>query len=305
LNPKRGRTSRLRGRACTSCAPWRLLQAVGVLLAAGPAAAQIQLVESDRLDLAYPAYVEPWAVACGPLGQLYLSDLGRGTVLRLDARGRILFEFGSPSTQPGLQPLDIEVTGFQVYVLDAVANALLRFSDRGSYLDVLQSFQSRGIETPRAVAVDASGRVLLANPAWHAVRLIGETQQTETLVGGFGARAGDLTAPAGVAFAPDGSFYVSDSRGAHIQRFSGVGNYEATLTEGLREPRGLAVGTRGELYAADARGSVHVFSADGTAHAALALDGLSPVDVAVNADTLWVLSRDPKALVRVRVVRGE
>jgi hypothetical protein len=48
-----------------------------------------------------------------------------------------------------------------------------------------------------------------------------------------------------------------------------------------------------------------VFSADGTAHAALALDGLSPVDVAVNADTLWVLSRDPKALVRVRVVRGE
>ncbi|MFQ5598974.1 MAG: NHL repeat-containing protein [Candidatus Krumholzibacteriia bacterium] len=282
------------------------LLVVTCALAAPARAAGIRLVEAETLPLASPQFVEPVAVAVGPLGQLFLADLGLGTVVRLDSSASIVFEFESPATRPDMQPLDLEVTGFQVYVLDAGANALLRFSDEGSLLDVLQSFQEEGVETPRAVSVDGTGRVLLANPARHTARIVNEAQVTETAVGGFGTRAGELSYPSGVAFAPDGSFYVADTGNGRIQRFSGVGNYEEALFEALVEPRGLAVGARGEVYAADAEAhAVHVFGPHPGQHTALELAGKTPADVAVLGDTLWVLSIEPVELIRVRVVRGE
>jgi DNA-binding beta-propeller fold protein YncE len=269
------------------------------------AAADVRLVELDTRPLELPDFVDPVAVATGPLGELYLGDLGRGVVVRCDPQGRIEFEFETPSTQPDLQPLDVVATGFQVYVLDGESNALLRYSNRGSYLDLLQNFARRDMETPRAVAVDGTGRILLANPAQHVVRLIDETQSTETIVGGFGTRPGELTTPHSVAFTPEGAFYVADTGNARIQLFSGVGNYVSALWGDLEEPRGLDTSASGDLFVADAAGSVHVFSARRQQHAQLQLPQARPVDVAVYRDTLWVLSAEPHVLVRVRVVREE
>ena len=181
----------------------------------------------------------------------------------------------------------------------------MRFTDQGSFLDVLQTFRDAGRDTPRAVAVDGTGRVLLANTARHQVQLLDETQHLEAQVGAFGNRAGELARPAGVAFAPDGTFYVSDTGNARVQRFSGVGNFEAALRDSLLEPRGLVVSAGGDLFVADARRrSVHLFDAVGAHRAELPCAGFTPIDVAVVGDTLWVLSADPAALLRVRVLRG-
>jgi sugar lactone lactonase YvrE len=146
---------------------------------------------------------------------------------------------------------------------------------------------------------------VLANPARSAVRLFDERQRTETVVGAFGTRPGELVRPGGVAFAPDGTFYVADTGNARVQRFSGVGNFEAALQDSLREPRGLATSAAGELFVADAgRRSVHLFGPGGAHRAELHLRGYRPADVAAVGDTLWVLSVEPTALLRVRVLRG-
>ncbi len=278
------------------------------LVPARLAAASLRLVLVERHELPYPTFVEPVAIAAGPLGQLYVADSGRGTVLRLGPGGRVEYAFESPSTQPGLQPLDLEVTGFQVYVLDALSNALLRYSQEGGYLDLLQSFTSRAIGIPRAVSVDGTGRVLLAYPNLHAVHVIGETQETETVVGGFGSRPGQLAAPSGVAFAPGGTFYVADTGNRRLQRFDEVGNFDGTLITGLGEPRGVAAGADGVVCLADARGSVYAFATDAEGRplqALLALPDTEPVDTAIQGDTVWVLSREPRLLLCLRLVRGE
>jgi sugar lactone lactonase YvrE len=261
------------------------------------------LAPIDTLRLA--DFGQPVAVAAAPLGRLYVADVGRGTVARLDARGRLLFEFETPPRQAGLRPLDLAVTGFQVFVLDAQSSALLRYSDRGSFLDVLRTFRDLGDETPAAVAVDGIGRVLLADPVRHLVRLLDETGRGETQVGGFGARPGELARPVGVAFAPGGAFWVADAGNHRVQRFSGVGNFEAAGRDSLGEPRGLAAGAGGELFVADVRRrSVHLVDGAGRQRFELALPGFQPTDVAVVGDTLWVLSGEPAALLRLRVLRG-
>jgi sugar lactone lactonase YvrE len=263
------------------------------------------LAPLDTLPLAAPDFAQPVAVAAAALGRLYVADVGRGSVVRLDGRARVQFEFEIPPGSVALQPVDLAVTGFQVYVLDAAESALLRYSDRGSFLDVLHTFRDAGRDTPGAVAVDATGRVLLADVARHEVRLLDETERGEARVGGFGTRPGELSRPAGVAFVPGGAFWVADAGNARLQRFSGVGNFESAVRDSLGEPHGLAVSAGGDLLVADVRRrSVHLFDAGGRHRFELGLEGFRPTDVAVAGDTVWVLSVEPAALVRLRVLRG-
>jgi sugar lactone lactonase YvrE len=256
-------------------------------------------------ELGPPSFGRPVAVAAGALGRLYLADTGRGAVLRIGADGRVLFEFQSPSGSPGLQPLDLEVTGFKVYVLDAQSSALVRYGDSGSFLDVLRSFADARGEMPRSLSVDTSGRVLLCQTPLHQVRVLDQASETETVVGGLGDGPGEMSRPAGVAFASEGDFYVADTGRARIQRFSAVGNFETAFGDSLREPRGLAVGGGGELYVADPkRRAVLLFGPSGMLRATLALADWQPVDVTVVGDTVWALSAAPPALLRARVLRG-
>ncbi len=287
---------------------WALASTLAAASCVSGHAAELRLVERERLELAYPAFVEPVAVATGPLGQLYVADSGRGTVLRLGAGASIDYEFESPATQPGLDPLDLEVTGFQVFVLDALSKTLLRFTLEGSVLDVLQSFVDNSSGFPAALSVDGSGRVLVAYPNRHAVHIVDETQQAETIIGGFGTGAGELSRPAGVAFAADGSFYVADAGNHRVQRFDEVGNYASTLATSVAAPRGVATGAAGLVFVADGGGAVHAFTTrleDGHQHVVLDLPASEPVDLAVHGDTLWVLSRAPHRLLRVQVIWSE
>jgi len=279
------------------------LVAVTPARAAPPAA--IGLEVQAEVPLATRDFAQPVAVAAAPFDRIFVADAGRGQVARIDSAGHIAYTFETPADQPALQPLDLEVTGFQVYVVDAQSASLLRFSDRGQYLDVLRNFRETGGETPRALAVDHAGRILLAETTRHRVRLVDEGQRTETVVGGFGTRPGELQRPLGVAFASDGAFFVADTGHGRIQRFSGVGNYTAALADSLGEPRGLAVGGGGELFVADVRReSVHLFAPTGAHRFELRLPGRLPVDVSAVGDTLWVLVTRPPALVRVLVTRA-
>ena len=284
--------------------------AVLLLSAALAPAAELPPATGLRLErelpLAASEFSQPVAVAAGSFGRLYVADLGRGSVVRIDAEGRPLFEFESPPSQPGLQPFDLEVIGFKVYVLDAQSNALLRYGDEGAYLDVLQGFADSGFETPRALAVDdRSGRILLAQAVRQVVRLIDPVQRSEFILGGFGARPGEFARPLGTAFGADGSIYVSDTGNARVQRFTSVGNFVAAFGDSLREPRGLATGAAGEILVADPkREAVVLFGPRGGVRDQLRLPGRAPLDVSVVGDTAWVLVSEPPAVLRLRIERA-
>jgi len=256
------------------------------------------------LALPAPRFVQPIAVATGALGRLFVADAGQGSVVRLDAEGATRYEFEPPPGQTRLQPLDLEVTGFQVYVLDALARALLRYSDQGAFLDVLQRFGTA--EMPRALAVDAAGRVVFAVTARHQVRVVDESQRDETTIGGFGRRPGEFVRPSGIACASRGAIWVADTGNARLQRFSAVGNFECASRDSLRAPRGIAVGSAGEVFVADPeRRAVHLLGPTGAHRFLFHLAPSTPLDVAARGDTLWVLCAEPSTLVRLRVERGD
>ncbi|MCP4140557.1 MAG: TIGR03663 family protein [Chloroflexi bacterium] len=103
------------------------------------------------------------------------------------------------------------------------------------------------------------------------------TLTADLTVGLNGAAEGQFSAPRGIAFAPDGSFYVADSRNHRIQHFDADGNFinawgqfgDATfedLSGGIfNEPWGIAVGPDGSVYVTDTWSHrVQKFDADGT-----------------------------------------
>lgn len=107
-----------------------------------------------------------------------------------------------------------------------------------------------GLRAP-AVAVDAAGRVYVADPGDGRIEAF---TNDGTADGGWGG----LNGPSGVAAAPDGTVVVADRGG--VRRYDAGGTLLATLaTTGvaLATPTGVAVGADGAVYVADAaRGQV-------------------------------------------------
>ncbi|GAB4502489.1 MAG: hypothetical protein Fur0035_20410 [Anaerolineales bacterium] len=95
--------------------------------------------------------------------------------------------------------------------------------------------------------------------------------------GEIGQNPGQFDAPRGLAFAPDGSLYVADSRNHRIQHFDAQGNFinqwggfGDLLNTGLAptgtfdEPWGVAVGPDGSVYVSDTwNHRIQKFSAEG------------------------------------------
>ena len=85
--------------------------------------------------------------------------------------------------------------------------------------------------------------------------------------GGVATGVGGLGEAAGVAVAPDGSFYVSSDTTGQVLHFNYAGDYLGYLGEGdadpapLADPGTLAFGPNGDLYVAD-RGANAIFQFD-------------------------------------------
>ncbi|MCB1250347.1 MAG: hypothetical protein KDB36_13105 [Acidimicrobiales bacterium] len=178
-------------------------------------------------------------------GTLLVADTGNCRIRRIDAAGTI-------STVAGTGTCDD--TG-----------------DGGPATDA-------ALDHPEAVAVSATGEVLIADTASCRVRRI-DTAGTITTVAGDGTcgdsgdgapgRRAQLDHPAGVAFDALGRAVIADTgnhrirrvgTGGHIQALAGSG---APDPQGLHTPRGMTTDVGGRLYVADA-GSCRVLSIAGT-----------------------------------------
>ncbi len=114
------------------------------------------------------------------------------------------------------------------------------------------------------------------------------TLAADTVFGMPGNDPGQFNAPRGIAFAPDGTMYVADSRNHRIQHFTPDGQLLNTfgtfgdLNSGdaplgtLNEPWGVAVGADGSVYVTDTwNHRVQKFSAEGKPMTAWGVFGLT------------------------------
>ncbi|MBW3543240.1 MAG: NHL repeat-containing protein [Planctomycetes bacterium] len=177
---------------------------------------------------------------------------------------------------PVVQPSAVAVDrGRNIYVADAGLGAVYRRSAAGE-----NSVAAEGLEEPAGLAVDADGRLYVAEYAGgrrnrgSVVRLT-RGAESETI-------AQDLTGPQGLAFDADGRLHVALSGENRVVRIGAKGGLE-TAVDNLPAPTAIAFTHRNELLVVcPMSGSVYRLSADGRPH--VLAGGLDePSSVAVDA----------------------
>ena len=161
------------------------------------------------------------------------------------------------------------------------------------------------LNSPKGMALDAVGHVIVADFRDHAIRRVAPDGTVTTIAGGNGegvrdgpAATAQFAGPRDVAIHADGSIYVADSLGNRIRRIAGgmvttvtgggpIGREEAGFRDGpaalarFREPTAIAFDHDGNLLIADSGNNlIRRLSPDGTVSSVT--DGFSPQGVAVD-----------------------
>lgn len=231
----------------------------------------------------HPEFDRPQGIAFGKDGRIYVSDTGNDRVCVFDKDGDFLFEFGGKGiveTAPGVKPnwegglfnfplgIDVDEEG-NVYVADFSNDQVQVFDPEGKFLRAFpdpkeptgrgsSGYGGTGIAVTDVSVAD--GRVF----ATDVYQVFVFTTEGKLLAqyGKPGVEPGDLDHPNGIAAAPGGGFYVSDSNHNRVTAFDEDGEVlwnTGRILEGIDDqgervfglPRGLTVTKDGEILVVD------------------------------------------------------
>ena len=197
----------------------------------------------------------PWGIAVDTFGNVFFSDMDWTRVWRIDAQTGI--------TTPVASNGDLD-PGFS--------------GDGGPAIEAR-------LARPRAIAVDASGNIFIADSKNNRVRRVDSQSRVITTVAGGGtlgqgdgdpATRAQLSDPWGLAVDGAGNLFVAENEGHRIRRVDiktgiittvagggsdGIGYGGPATSARLFTPVGLAIDTEGNLYIAEAGGLVRKVSA--------------------------------------------
>lgn len=138
----------------------------------------------DQGEAPSGTFNEPWGVAVGPDGSVYVSDTWNHRVQKFTKDGKPLATWGQYG-QPAADNLDSK------------------------------SF----LYGPRGIAVDSQGRVFLADTGNKRIVIFDEEGNYLTEFGTAGFDVGQFDEPVGVAVANDGTVFVTDTWNQRVQSF--------------------------------------------------------------------------------------
>ena len=171
---------------------------------------------------------EPYGLAVGPSGNVYVADLLNHAIRRIAPDGAVTTFAG------GNGKGSTNGTG-----------TAAKFSE------------------PRDVAVDTNGTIYVADYFNHLIRKITSAGVVTTLAGRAGkagskdgvGRAARFRAPTGIALDATGTVYVADTGNRAIRKIGANGKVTTLTISGppLAEPRGLAVDATGTIFVGDFR----------------------------------------------------
>src|SRR5919202_6328353 len=202
-------------------------------------------------------------LAVEPGGGLFVSDARRQSLMRFDATGHLLSEWGPRLGNLVLgEPAGVAVSGDRFYVLDRGTPRIVRLDGAGRLQAAinLAAFNTYGLN---GLSVDANGNVYAADTGRNRLLVFSPGGQLIRQIGRGGKDLGAFTQPMMLAFAPDASFFVADWENSRIERWGP--DFEAidAWSTGFR-PFGVAVDQLGRVFVPDTEGRrVAAYSARG------------------------------------------
>lgn len=272
------------------------------------------------------AFRQPLGVSTDLFGNVFVADTGNHRVVRYDADGAFVFQFGGYGWSDGelSGPTDVCAReGFRLFVVDAGNERIQEFdisdsSPEGTAFPFGEGRSLSGEELVRPVRmdVDREGRIYVSDELCHCVWIFSATGDLVTQLGGLGDAPSRFRNPAGVAVGPRGSVYVADPGNRRVQVFDSIGNWKAAWTgpadDPLEEPTGIDVSPDGNVYVSDgAAARIRVFTTAGVPLFSFGGPGdgegtfRAPVDVEVGPDgRVWVVDEVRETVEAFRIVRA-
>ncbi len=228
----------------------------------------------------------PHGIAIAPDGTLYVADTNNNRIQHFSADGRFLNAWGSfgdsttGNAPPGTfnQPWAVAVSpdGGFVYVADTWNHRIQKFTATGTPLTMWGTSLydpttngSFGIWGPRGIAVNAQGRVFVADTGNKRILVYDADGNFILQIGSEGLSIGQFEEPVGLAFDPRGYLYVADTWNQRVQVFAPSGdgsNYSPLLQWDISGWYGESLDNKPYL-AADNLG--HIFVTDPEAYRVL------------------------------------
>jgi sugar lactone lactonase YvrE len=260
-------------------------------------------------DGAQPAFSDPFAVAVGVDGTVYVADAGEsnrirkiapdGTVTTV-AGGSEGFSDGAGAATSFNTPSGLALANDgSLFVADTGNNRIRKVTPAGEVTTVAGDGTAGYLDGPAAqarfngpmgIAVDARGNVYIADTYNDRVRMIAADGQVSTVAGGGtpgyadGDRATALfDTPCAIAVATDGAVIVADTGNDRLRKISADGNVSTLpVNEELSNPIGLVLSHDNFIYVSELdRARVVQIAPDGTVRE-IAGDGFNqPAGIAI------------------------
>jgi DNA-binding beta-propeller fold protein YncE len=210
-----------------------------------------------------PVMTQPYGIAMGPLGRLYVADTAGHAVHAYDVR-----EGGYSKINVESESLiGVAALGGRLFVTDSVAGRVICLNGAGR--KQWATGPEAGLQRPTGI-VAADDRLHVVDTVAHRIVTLSPEGRVLGSFGSRGAEPGQFNYPTNIARDEQGQLYVTDSMNFRIQIFTPQGRYISSfgqLGDGsgdFNRPKGVAVDSDGHIYVVEGlHDVVQIFDREG------------------------------------------